>query len=371
MTLTVHHYFPLGSDNIGDHLVAIAIRSAIERHFGPARFVDMPVNDRYHAADRPIGLMGENVDRTNAEADLVVIGGSNLLEPRLRRRPKPGRVDWSWGVFTDTNSIARLQPPLLLLGMGTGSDFGQPIPPYDDTAATQIRMLHDKAMATAVRDQTTADRLAAIGVPTTCTGCPVTFFSDAPVVSADPTLPLLVSLPPARILKRFSGRIFGRVFMAQTARYVEWLKARSVPTIVTLHEPDDIPVARDWLPKDVEVFYTEDPDELLRRYRDCRGVIGFRLHAALLGLGLGKPTIPAWVDWRGRAFVETFGLQSMAIRPARFGEFRRLRHWTQRLLSGNSELIGPLDDAKARFRTRYHEFLADAAARFRTRAPPR
>ena len=271
-------------------------------------------------------------------------------------------------MFTDLPSIARLRPPLLLVGMGTGSDFARPIPPYDDTATAQIRLLHEKAMASAVRDQTTADRLTAIGVRTTCIGCPVTFFSDDTIASADPTLPLLVSLPPGRILKGLSGRIVGRMFLTQTVRYIAWLKARGVPTVVTLHEPGDIAVARAWLPEDVDVFYTDKIDELIRRYRDSRGVIGFRLHAALLGLGLGKPVIPAWVDWRGRAFVETFGLQPMAVRPGRPGEFRKLRHWTERLLAGSPELIAPLAHAKARFQARYHSFLADTAACFRMRA---
>src|SRR5437764_10573650 len=47
--LTVHHYFPLGSENVGDHLVARAIRAAVARHFahaGDVKFVDFPANDR-------------------------------------------------------------------------------------------------------------------------------------------------------------------------------------------------------------------------------------------------------------------------------------------------------------------------------------
>jgi len=157
--------------------------------------------------------------------------------------------------------------------------------------------------------------------------------------------------------------------MSGTVRYIAWLRSLGVPVVVTLHEPGDIAVAREWLPKTVEVFYTESLGELVERYRSSRGVIGFRLHAALLGLGLGKPIIPASVDWRGRAFVETFELGNIAIAPGRFGEFRKLRVWTERLLSGSAELIAPLDRGKSRFLRRYHDFLADAAARFKSRAP--
>ena len=365
--LTVHHYYPLGSDNIGDHLVARAIRQAVPRHFGPTTFVGMPVNDRYRASDRTIGLVGENIDRTNAEADLVIVGGSNLLEPRRpprrsSRRPQPH----TWGVFTDAESIERLAPPVMLLGMGTGSDYGHSIRNYQPRAIAEVRLLHQRAIAAAVRDQETARRLEAIGVKAQCTGCAVTFLTDRPVAaSGDASLPLLVSFPPGRILKRFSGRRF----MAATMRYVAWLKAAGVPLVVTLHETADQPLAAKLVPAGVEVFYTEDLDELIDRYEHSRGVIGFRLHAGLLGLGLGKPIIPVGVDWRGQAFIDTFDLEPWSIRPAMFGQFRKLRMLTRRLLDGDQELVGTLRDAKALFNGRYERFLTTAQQQFSMLAP--
>jgi polysaccharide pyruvyl transferase WcaK-like protein len=358
MTLKVHHYFPLGSDNIGDHLVARAIRGALARHFGAIDFVNMPVNDRYRAGDRTIGLLGNNVDRSNREADMTVIGGSNLLEPRRLRKNAAGRP--AWGVFTDKEAIDRLTTPLMLIGMGTGSDFGRPVPDYAPQAAEQVRLLHQKAFATAVRDPATVDQLATIGVETICTGCPVTFLTDRPVAAADPKLPLIVSLPPHRILRRLKGRFF----MRQAMDYIAWLRRRGVPIVVTLHEHGDIELADRLLPPGVERFHTDDLEELIDRYERSQGVIGFRLHAALLGLGLGKPVIPVGVDWRGQAFLETFGLEKQSIRPAWFGEFTKLKRLTDQLLDGDEAFVSSLDSAKTKFRKRYDGFLADAAVRF-------
>src|SRR6185369_2841090 len=109
MVRTVHHYFPLGSSNVGDALVAHAIRTALRRQLGALEFVSFPVNDRCKNSDQPFGLLGENLDRTNAEADLVVVGGSNLLEPRKPLRPDRPKAKWHWGVCTDTDSLQRLQ----------------------------------------------------------------------------------------------------------------------------------------------------------------------------------------------------------------------------------------------------------------------
>src|SRR5437868_3293567 len=256
MPMVVHHYFPLGSTNVGDHLVARAIRDAVLRHFGAVEFVEIPVNDRYRDADRPIGLQGENLDRTNAEADLVIVGGSNLLEPRKPRRGRGG-----WGVFTDVNSIRRLRPPLMLLGMGTGSSFGKSIRRY---------------------------------------------------------------YPPAR------------------------------------DDAIDVEPAKEWVPRGVEVFYTDDLDALVARFQASRGVIGFRLHAALLGLGLGKPVIPVGVDWRGLAFIETIDADAISTRAHRFGQFAKLDALTDRLLSDDPTLISHLAREKANQLESYHAFLSSA-----------
>jgi hypothetical protein len=361
MSLVVHHYFPLGSNNIGDILVAEALRRVFVRHFGDTRFVDMPANDRYGGHDRPIGLRGLNVERSNREADVVLLGGSNMLEPRKSpRRPQAPEAP-TWGVFTDLPSLARLRPPLLLAGMGTGSSFGKRIRPYSSLAREEIRALHDRAMASAVRDVTTVQRLAGIGVRSECTGCPVTFLTDRPIVPQKSDLPLLVSFPPARIVKRWGGRMFMRLAM----RYIEWLQRQQVPLVVTLHEDSDLELVHEWTPPGVEIFHTRNLCQLIDRFEASCGVIGFRLHAALLGLGLGKPVIPVGVDWRGLAFIETFQLDDLSIRPFRWGQLGKLCALTERLLSGESELHARLDQAKTYYRRRTDAFFAGAAGRLR------
>lgn len=363
MKHVVHHYFPHGSSNVGDTLVAHAIQKALVKHWGPCEFVNIAVNNRFAATRDNSGLHGKNIARSNAEANLVAVGGSNLLEPRKPSRHK--NTPWQWGVQTDVESLLQLHVPVLMIGMGTGSDWGSPVRPYPTSAAEEIRLLRQNSVACAVRDELTRQKLADIGVEALCTGCPVTFLTDRPVEQTSPSKPLLVSLPPARILKTWSGRWF----MWQTMNYIKWLRKQGIKFIATLHERADLDFAPQWLPRDVEQFYTEDVSELIERYEDSCGVIGFRLHAALLSLGLGKPIVPVNVDWRGRAFSHTYGLRHLALEPGTWGHFQRLRKLTLQLLEGEHSLISLLRMEKQRYQQRYHQFLKDAYTNFNQTIP--
>ncbi|MBI1371676.1 MAG: hypothetical protein GC159_02785 [Phycisphaera sp.] len=353
MTLTIHHYYPLGSTNTGDALVARAIGQHLRQHLGDGiDIVPMPVNDRL-TTGAPIGLRGANLERTNAEADVVVVGGSNLLEPRH---------DGGWGVFTDVDSIARLRPPLLLIGMGTGSDFARPVRDYVEPALSQVRALHARADVALVRDQLTADTLSRLGIDATCVGCPVMFMTDRPVTAAAAAGdgPVLVSMPPSRLMRTWRGRRFMRAAMT----YVDWLRRRDdVEVIVTLHDTRDREPAAELVPRGVATFDANDLDALIARFDDCRAVIGFRLHAALLGLALGKPVLPVALDWRGRAFVATAGLGDLSVDAQQPALPARLRDLTARLLADASAAPTRMTDAKQRLAGRYHAALADAAAR--------
>lgn len=363
--LVVHHYYPLGSGNVGDEMVALALRKHLVHHFGPCRFVDMPVNDRCTEPGRPIGLRGENLQRSNAEADLVVIGGSNLLEPRKPRydphtRRKVGRI----GIDTDIGSLRQLKVPLLLVGMGSGSSFGQPMRDYEPDTIELLHELFGKAFAHDVRDATTASVLLCRGVKTTFTGCPVMFLTETRVAPQKDG-PVAVSFPPFYI-----GRaVAGKLWLWQTFRFIRDLYHRGVPMAVTLHEDRDVDYVRRRLPTSIPVFWTDNPQEQIAFFTGVRGVVGFRLHAALLGLGLGKPVVPIGVDWRGRGMIRTFDAGQYAVMgdsPLLDGLSlrRRLLDLTDLLVRGDPELAEFWAQAKVKALRAYHTFLTDAAGRF-------
>jgi polysaccharide pyruvyl transferase WcaK-like protein len=173
-----------------------------------------------------------------------------------------------------------------------------------------------------------------------------------------------VSLPATRILKRF----LGPAFMGLAMKFVGWLQGQGVPVVVTLHERCDREHARRLVPSGIDIFYTESVDELIARFEESIGVVGFRLHAGLLGMGLGKPIIAAGVDWRGLAAIETFGFQDLAVRPFRLGQLAKLKRLAGRLLARDAGFSARQQQAKEHFRGRHEEFFRQAVRRFSGRA---
>lgn len=356
MTLCIHHYHPMGTRNSGDDLVVRALRQALTRRLGDCEFTSIPAIERGLERGVAHGLCLENVRRSNKEADLIVIGGSNMLEPRKCRHDE----DCNIPLYLEADALRRLEKPLLLAGMGTGSSFGRRIRKYGAKAQANLRMLFSLAGSHAVRDVTTQRCLAEIGLATECTGCPVTFLTDRPIAAQYASKPLLVSFPPGRILQRFLGASFMRLAM----KYVAWLRSEGVPIVVTLHEASDESVTRSWLPAGTETFYTEDLSELIARFEESRGVIGFRLHAGLLGMGLGKPIIPVGVDWRGLAFIETGDLHDLSVRPFRLFQLAKLKRLTRLLLDQESGFVARLNRVKQSLRARHEAFFDRAVTRF-------
>jgi hypothetical protein len=349
----VHHYRPAASNQLDEQLLAYAVRQALVRHRGPVEWVEVPTDVAGLGTNGETGLLGGNIDRSNAEADLVVLSGSDLFEPRKALKSEPLASDW--GLSTDIESIHRLRPPLLLLGVGAGNCTGTAFGVYSPRACDEIRLLHAHAFATTINDHAARRQLADIGVPTLCVGSPVAFLTNEPIVSAHEELPLVVALPPARRMRRWRKRWA----LASAQRFVKRLCEAKVPVVVALHDVGELEATRRWVPSDVELFWTVDVDQLIDRYRNSRGVIGFRAESILLALGLGKPVIPAPLDANGKAVVETFGLQSDAVSPGILGQFRLLQQRTDALLAGDGPLHGRLQASKARLQARFEDFMRE------------
>src|SRR5829696_7453190 len=99
--MRIHHFYPI-TQNIGDHFVQRGIERMIQTLVPDAAFTSFNVNSR--GADKSgYGLTRATIERANREADLIVVGGSNLYE---------GSYRWRWGVHLEVGALKNLRTPL-------------------------------------------------------------------------------------------------------------------------------------------------------------------------------------------------------------------------------------------------------------------
>jgi polysaccharide pyruvyl transferase WcaK-like protein len=319
--MIVHHYYPQRM-NIGDTFIRDAIRRLLSQHRPDSRFVYFPVNQPRHGPE-PFGLQGANLDRSNEEADLVVIGGSNLYECR-----RSGQ----WAVSTDVQSIRRLKKPVLLLGMGAGSRLAHVAAPHSPRSLEEITLLNEKAVGSSVRDVMTAGFLSSLGLSKhVMTGCPATFLFDEPFAFND-NRKVVIACPPARYRRR--RVLFYRLIRA-TRKYARYCKGLGLAPVLSCQHEQDVEPARQLMARDAECFYSEDTQDYYDLFAQARWVVGYRLHAAILSLSRGIPFIPITFDLRGQGFAATYESAQWAIDATRWGLYRSLVDRTREILNRN------------------------------------
>ncbi len=98
--MIIHHYVPFTS-NVGDLFVRDGIHLRLHEQFRGATIIELPANDPHRRSRESVGLIGSNLARSNAEADLVIVGGSNMYEGP------------EWRFITSVDAIQALRPPLV------------------------------------------------------------------------------------------------------------------------------------------------------------------------------------------------------------------------------------------------------------------
>lgn len=294
-----------------------------------ARFKLFDVNSRgQNKVD--YGLTQAAVNAANAEADLIVVGGSNLYE---------GSFNWPWGVHVDADAILNLRVPLFLLGLGTGSNFNSPLHQPSARAQHEIRLLNDYAALSGVRDALTLDWLGRQGVTKArLLGDPAAFIFNYPF-QANRGEQVLVTIPPRRIWTSrrqfWKAQSLGRPIFRALVKLTKTLINEGQQVVVVCNDPADLPVAEDlfssWLPQ--PVICPETPDDYFRLLSNSKAVVSGRLHTAVVAFSLGIPFFLIDIDGRTQGFLQTYGLEQWSAPAGKDFEVR-LHEQTTTLLNG-------------------------------------
>ncbi len=326
--MLVHHYVPFSS-NVGDLFVRDGIHQRMREVFPNVRIVELPANDPHRRSGVTVGLQGANLECTNAEADLVIVGGSNMYDGS------------DWRFKTSVDAIKELMPPLAFIGLGVGSIRGDKAHLLSERSRQEIQVSHRKAIAVAVRDVDTVDFLAGLGINSTLIGCPATFIGQQPLKPAAPQR-VLVSAPPERFMPKLGhkGYLAGKIMETAFKQVLSTLKASGTSFDVVAHDGQDMP----YLPQFLEPFgkkplyYGMETMSYLDLFRAADLVVCYRLHMAITCHGLGVPFLLVNFDKRTAAFRNTFEAQDVTFDAFGLRDQRRLSATVRALVNPNAVL---------------------------------
>ena len=323
--MRIHHFFPR-TNNIGDHFVQRGIEAMVRRIRPDASIELFDVNDR--GTDRSdYGLTRRAIERANAEADAIIVGGSNLYE---------GNYRWHWGIHLETDALEKLRVPLLLLGIGSGSAFRAPLHSASKQATNEIKLLNHHARLSGARDVITLDWLHELGIAKAqLTGDPATFIFNSPLQTALAGRVLIV-MPPRRFWRSipqfWNVRRHGRAMFTALVSLARSLPAAGQEVVVACNDPLDLPLARS-LFHGVDIICPQTPEDYFDHLAKSSAIVSGRLHSAVAALSLGVPFILMNVDQRTEGFIKTYGLESWSIAPARSSFEPVLRELVTKLLA--------------------------------------
>jgi polysaccharide pyruvyl transferase WcaK-like protein len=329
--MRIHHFFPR-THNVGDHFVQRGIETMVSRIVPEATFEAFDVNSRGQEKSN-YGLTQRAVERANNDADLIIVGGSNLYEGAFR---------WPWGVHLDPAALQNLRVPLFLLGLGTGSSFASPLHRPSPRAEFEIKLLNDHAVLSGARDVTTFDWLQQLGVTKAkLLGDPATFIFNHPLRDTNRDGHVMITLPPLRMWSSrrqfWKVRTIGRATFSALIELARTLLEKGHQIEVVCNDPNDLPVAQKLfaglLPR--PVVCPTNTDEYFKLLLQSQTVISGRLHTAVVAFSLGIPFLLIDGDHRTNGFLKTYQLEPWSIAPSRFGVAEQLYKQAQILLDGS------------------------------------
>ena len=328
VTMRIHHFYPR-THNIGDHFVRIGIETMVRRLVPDSTFAAFDVNNRGQEKSN-YGLTQRTIERANSEADLIIVGGSNLYE---------GAFGWPWGVHLDSDALKNLRVPLWLFGLGTGSSFASPIHQPSPRAELEIKLLNDYATLSGARDVTTLNWLQKLGVTKAkLMGDPATFIFNHPLRETNPDGHVMITLPPLRMWRSrrqfWKVRTVGRAMFSALVELTRKLLDEGHQVEVVCNDPLDLPVAQKLFAGLLRrsVVCPTHPDEYFKLLRQSQAVISGRLHTAVVAFSLGIPFLLIDSDHRTNGFLKTYKLEPWSIAFSRFGVAEQLYKQTQVLL---------------------------------------
>lgn len=291
--MKIGHIHVWDKDNKGDVAIVQAVQNLLHAHLAlPLEVEDFPMEILQN-------LNQVNLQRLNA-CDLVVIGG--------------GGVYYKYFLPFDTENLARINPPLVIFGVGYIREIGAGELSAEEKAS--LVALNAQAALASVRDFRTRDLLVEAGV-----------IADHLAVIGDPA----IFLPEDRTER--IRRDDGRIKIGMNLNYSGWLGFGQYEDLILdsynqvanyfqqnfgaqvfylQHHPGEANILRKLDIKDLEVIDLA-PAQQKYAYAQLDLVLGMMLHSAVLSFGAETPFVNLGYDIRNKSFGDFIGSPELVI----------------------------------------------------------
>ena len=278
----------VGSGNVGDHLIELAIR----RLLGPEAL--------YHRFSIRRPLTGSEIEQIN-ETACALICGTNLYQH-------------DWESALTPSMLERITVPVIPIGVGSSAARLDDTH-VDETTRRMIQAIHDRCVLGSVRDPHAQRVVARAGVDNVIlTGCPVLFWDRRgrlPAVEPRRRRRLVLT---ARnwLMHHWPSNVDHPAQIELLRRLLAHFER--VPIVFAVHEDFDRRLLRLLNVPDDMMLDSCDAQDYVRLYSDPDNVVlAMRLHAGMLARANGLPVVFVGHDTRTYAFCDMLGIECLDL----------------------------------------------------------
>ena len=320
----------VGTGNVGDHFIELAIR----------RLLGEDVDYRRFSIRRTLGAAElAEIDR----CECALLCGTNLYQR-----------DWHSALTPEI--LARIRVPVIPFGVGSSAATLDDRELGDMTRRMALA-LHRACRAGSVRDPHSLGVVASAGVTNAVlTGCPVLYWAGggtAPVFARRRRRRVILT---ARnwLMHRWPDNVDHPVQIRFLREVLGRLAGREV--VFAVHEDYDLRLVETLGLQPEQLFSSPNAGEYVALYTDPDHVVlAMRLHAGMLAVANGVPAAFVGHDTRTYSFCEMTGLPCVELFEE--GAAERSAAEVLRLLEGDVAPFAPLGPAYARLAETMREFL--------------
>jgi polysaccharide pyruvyl transferase WcaK-like protein len=278
----------IGTGNVGDDFIEMAVR----------RLLHDDVEYRRFSVRQP--LTPADIEVINA-TDCALLCGTNLYQR-----------DWHSALTPEM--LAQIKVPVIPTGIGTSAATTAEVRISAQTQA-MIKALHAHCVTGSVRDPHTAAVVRGVGVENfIMTGCPVLFWArGATLPAVRPTKRTRLVITARNWLMHRWPENVDHPVQIQFLRTILDSFPREQMTFVIHEEYDQRLVSLLNIPAEM-VFRSEQAADYQRLYTDSANVVlASRLHAGMLAVANGVPTVFVGHDSRTYSFCEMMDLDCIEL----------------------------------------------------------